>query len=161
MKNGLLIKDRGGYLLLCILRSVTVYYARGSPPFISLSLNPRDHFYQFGEVNSIHLVPAQKCAFINFTSRHSAEQAASGSFNKLVLKGISHVPHIMTREHATLVYTQKYAQKLCNCWAGLQKNGWLLLFTVPTHNESWTNQNFACSTYFFVKKWEVCLWDMM
>ncbi|CAI8048528.1 Pre-mRNA-splicing factor RBM22 [Geodia barretti] len=47
----------------------------------------RGHFYQFGEVNSIHLVPAQKCAFINFTSRHSAEQAASGSFNKLVLKG--------------------------------------------------------------------------
>ena len=56
---------------------------------LSLSLNPRGHFYQFGEVNSIHLVPAQKCAFINFTSRHSAEQAASGSFNKLVLKGIS------------------------------------------------------------------------
>ena len=48
----------------------------------------RGHFYQFGEVNSIHLVPAQRCAFVNFTTRESAEKAASGSFNKLIVKGV-------------------------------------------------------------------------
>ena len=57
------------------------------PPSLPPSSLPRGHFYQFGEINSIHIAPAQKCAFVNFMSRQSAEQAASGSFNKLVLKG--------------------------------------------------------------------------
>lgn len=47
----------------------------------------RDYFYQFGELRSISMVPRQNCAFVCFTSRHSAENAAEKSFNKLILKG--------------------------------------------------------------------------
>ncbi len=47
----------------------------------------RDHFYQFGEIRSITMVPKQQCAFVCFTNRYSAETAAERSFNKLILKG--------------------------------------------------------------------------
>ena len=33
------------------------------------------------------LVPRQQCAFIQFTTRSAAEQAAEKSFNKIILKG--------------------------------------------------------------------------
>ncbi|KAJ8866500.1 hypothetical protein PR048_032343 [Dryococelus australis] len=47
----------------------------------------RDHFYQYGEIRSITLVPRQQCAFIQFTHRTAAEQAADCTFNKLILGG--------------------------------------------------------------------------
>ncbi|GLG96642.1 hypothetical protein R5R35_010434 [Gryllus longicercus] len=47
----------------------------------------RDHFYQYGEIRSITLVARQQCAFIQFTSRTAAEQAAERTFNKLILAG--------------------------------------------------------------------------
>ena len=47
----------------------------------------RDHFYQYGEIRSINVVSKQQCAFIQFTSRHSAESAAEKSFNKLIING--------------------------------------------------------------------------
>ena len=47
----------------------------------------RDHFYQYGEIRSINVVPKQQCAFIQFTSRHPAEAAAEKSFNKLIING--------------------------------------------------------------------------
>ncbi len=56
-----------------------------SPP--PLSLPSRSHFYQFGELQGIHLVSKQKCAFVTFTTREAAEKAADGSFNKIVIKG--------------------------------------------------------------------------
>ncbi len=46
----------------------------------------RDHFYQFGEIRSITMVGRQQCAFVQFTSRSSAEAAAEKSFNKLILQ---------------------------------------------------------------------------
>lgn len=47
----------------------------------------RDHFYQYGEIRSITLVPRQQCAFIQFTQRSSSEAAAEHTFNKLILGG--------------------------------------------------------------------------
>ena len=47
----------------------------------------RNEFYQYGELRSVALVPRQQCAFIQFTSRNAAEQAAEKSFNKIILKG--------------------------------------------------------------------------
>ncbi|XP_075226297.1 pre-mRNA-splicing factor RBM22 [Lycorma delicatula] len=47
----------------------------------------RDHFYQYGEIRSISLVPRQQCAFIQFTQRSAAELAAERTFNKLILGG--------------------------------------------------------------------------
>lgn len=47
----------------------------------------RDHFYQFGEIRTIHLVPKQSCAFITYTTRTAAEMAVEKSFQKLVIHG--------------------------------------------------------------------------
>ena len=47
----------------------------------------RNHFYQFGEIRQITVASKQGCAFVQFTRRSSAEQAAEKSFNKLVIKG--------------------------------------------------------------------------
>ena len=47
----------------------------------------RDQFYQYGEIRSLSIVPRQQCAFIQYVSRHSAEQAAEKSFNKVIIKG--------------------------------------------------------------------------
>nr|CAG4640899.1 EOG090X0770 [Eulimnadia texana] len=47
----------------------------------------RDHFYQFGEIRSITIVSRQQCAFVTFVHRSAAEQAAEGSYNKLVIQG--------------------------------------------------------------------------
>lgn len=52
-----------------------------------LILFSRDHFYQFGEIRLITMVPKQQCAFVCFTNRYSAETAAERSFNKLIVKG--------------------------------------------------------------------------
>merc|ERR1711962_1941153 len=43
-------------------------------------------FYSFGELRNITLVPKQGCAFVQFTQRKSAEKAAEGTFNKLLIK---------------------------------------------------------------------------
>ena len=61
----------------------------------------RDHFYQFGEINSIHVVPKQKCAFVTFTTRQAAEKAADGSFNKVIIKGMTGIVHISSVVHDT------------------------------------------------------------
>jgi RNA recognition motif-containing protein len=37
----------------------------------------RDVFYAFGEVRTVKLLPAKKCAFVDFTSREAAELAAT------------------------------------------------------------------------------------
>ncbi len=47
----------------------------------------RDNFYQFGEIADIHLSGKNKFGFVTFTSRSGAEQAADGTFNKLIIKG--------------------------------------------------------------------------
>ncbi|XP_022319025.2 pre-mRNA-splicing factor RBM22-like [Crassostrea virginica] len=47
----------------------------------------KDHFYQFGEIRMINVVAKQQCAFVQFTTRSSAEAAAEKSFNKLIVGG--------------------------------------------------------------------------
>ncbi len=47
----------------------------------------RDHFYQYGEIRSVAVVPKQSCAFVQFTQRDAAERAAKECFNKLVIDG--------------------------------------------------------------------------
>nr|CAH7746540.1 unnamed protein product [Callosobruchus chinensis] len=47
----------------------------------------RDHFYQYGEIRSISLVPKQQCAFVQYTTRAAAEHATEKTFNKLILGG--------------------------------------------------------------------------
>ncbi|XP_025832921.1 pre-mRNA-splicing factor RBM22 [Agrilus planipennis] len=47
----------------------------------------RDHFYQYGEIRSISMVPKQQCAFVQYTTRAAAEHAADKTFNKLILGG--------------------------------------------------------------------------
>jgi len=48
----------------------------------------RDHFYYFGEIKSIKLVPAQHCAFIEFTTREACEAAVQKLFNRLIVNGV-------------------------------------------------------------------------
>ena len=47
----------------------------------------RDVCYQFGEIRSISIAPKQQCAFLQFTTRFAAEQAAEALFGKLIIKG--------------------------------------------------------------------------
>lgn len=47
----------------------------------------RDHFYQFGEIRSIHIATKQSCAFVQFTKRSEATMAAEKSLGKLIIKG--------------------------------------------------------------------------
>ncbi|XP_005190430.1 pre-mRNA-splicing factor RBM22 [Musca domestica] len=67
-------------------RNITTLYVGNLPEDIT-EPELRDHFYQFGEIRSIALVPRQQCAFVQYTKRSAAELAAEKSFNKLILQG--------------------------------------------------------------------------
>uniref|UniRef100_S4RS76 Pre-mRNA-splicing factor RBM22 n=1 Tax=Petromyzon marinus TaxID=7757 RepID=S4RS76_PETMA len=67
-------------------RTITTLYVGGLDDSIG-ETQLRNHFYQFGELRSVTVVPRQQCAFVQFTTRHSAEQAADKSFNKLIING--------------------------------------------------------------------------
>ncbi|KAJ2949486.1 hypothetical protein O0L34_g15407 [Tuta absoluta] len=47
----------------------------------------RGHFYQYGEIRSLTLVPRAQCAFVQYTTRSAAEHAAEKTFNRLVIGG--------------------------------------------------------------------------
>jgi pre-mRNA-splicing factor RBM22/SLT11 len=48
----------------------------------------RDHFYYYGEISSVKMNPAGRCAFVEFTSRDSAEEAVAKLHNNLIVNGI-------------------------------------------------------------------------
>eukprot|EP00271_Cylindrocystis_brebissonii_P004096 TRINITY_DN1551_c0_g1_i1.p1 TRINITY_DN1551_c0_g1~~TRINITY_DN1551_c0_g1_i1.p1 ORF type:complete len:550 (+),score=129.56 TRINITY_DN1551_c0_g1_i1:214-1863(+) len=48
----------------------------------------KDHFYGFGEIESIRIVQSRSCGFIAYTTREAAEKAADHLANKLVIKGL-------------------------------------------------------------------------
>ncbi|KFD65798.1 hypothetical protein M514_04718 [Trichuris suis] len=47
----------------------------------------RHHFYQYGEIRSVVMLPSKGCAFVQFTSREAAEVACDKTFGKLIVKG--------------------------------------------------------------------------
>ena len=47
----------------------------------------KDHFYAFGEIVSVRLVPASKCAFIEFATHDQATHAIDSLRNNLVIRG--------------------------------------------------------------------------
>ena len=49
----------------------------------------RDVFYAYGHIQSVHIVPKSKCAFVEYTDRAAAEYAASQLHNNCVIKGRS------------------------------------------------------------------------
>ncbi|KAI4463090.1 pre-mrna-splicing factor rbm22 [Holotrichia oblita] len=55
--------------------------------FLALTISVQDHFYQYGEIRSLSIVPKQQCAFVQYTTRAAAETAAEKTFNKLILGG--------------------------------------------------------------------------
>ncbi|KAL4183569.1 hypothetical protein AMTRI_Chr11g155760 [Amborella trichopoda] len=48
----------------------------------------KDHFYAYGEIESIRMVLQRACAFVTYTTREGAERAAEELSNKLVIKGL-------------------------------------------------------------------------
>ncbi|KAL7582146.1 hypothetical protein Lser_V15G46190 [Lactuca serriola] len=48
----------------------------------------RDSFYTHGEIESVKIVSQRACAFITYTTREGAENAANELSNKLVIKGL-------------------------------------------------------------------------
>jgi len=67
-------------------RAVTTLYVGGLPAGTK-DKEVRDHFYTFGEVRSIRMVPKQSCAFITFKERAVAEAAASQLYRVLTIGG--------------------------------------------------------------------------
>jgi pre-mRNA-splicing factor RBM22/SLT11 len=67
-------------------KSITTLYV-GNLGEILTEKTLRDHFYQYGEIRSVTMVPRQQCAFIQYTQRNAAEVAAERTFNKLILGG--------------------------------------------------------------------------
>nr|XP_054774025.1 pre-mRNA-splicing factor RBM22-like [Lytechinus pictus] len=67
-------------------RMITTLYVGGLGDKVTEE-DLKGHFYQFGELRSINVVPKQQCAFVTFTNRLGAEAAAENSFQKLIIKG--------------------------------------------------------------------------
>lgn len=67
-------------------KSITTVYVGNVSEKIS-EKDLRDHFYQFGEMRSLNIVPKQNCAFVTYTDREAAETAINRSFQKLVIQG--------------------------------------------------------------------------
>ncbi|XP_017778616.1 PREDICTED: pre-mRNA-splicing factor RBM22 [Nicrophorus vespilloides] len=66
-------------------RSITTLYIGNIGSLLEQDL--RDHFYQYGEIRSLSVVAKQQCAFVQYTTRLAAENAAEKTFNKLILGG--------------------------------------------------------------------------
>ncbi|XP_065845132.1 pre-mRNA-splicing factor RBM22-like [Oscarella lobularis] len=66
--------------------TITTLYVGSLPNSVTEKVL-RDHFYQFGEIQGISIVPRQNCAFLTYTTRDAAERAAEATFNKLVING--------------------------------------------------------------------------
>ncbi|XP_039273305.2 pre-mRNA-splicing factor RBM22-like [Styela clava] len=67
-------------------KTITTLYVGGLTEEIE-EQDLRDHFYQFGEIRSIHIASKQSCAFVQFTKRSDATSAAEKSVGKLIIKG--------------------------------------------------------------------------
>jgi len=68
-------------------KSVTTLYVGNVDKRIS-EQDLRDHFYYFGEITSLLLLPAQNCAFIEFETRAAAEAVFKKYQSNLIVNGI-------------------------------------------------------------------------
>lgn len=66
--------------------NITTLYCGGLDENVT-EADIKNAFYSFGELRNITVVQKQGCAFVQFTQRKSAEKAAEGTFNKLLIKG--------------------------------------------------------------------------
>uniref|UniRef100_A0A1L8DI31 Pre-mRNA-splicing factor RBM22 n=1 Tax=Nyssomyia neivai TaxID=330878 RepID=A0A1L8DI31_9DIPT len=67
-------------------KSITTLYVGNIGEHIT-ETDIKDHFYHYGEIRTITVLPRQQCAFVQYTKRSAAEFAAEKTFNKLVLGG--------------------------------------------------------------------------
>ncbi|XP_004926745.1 pre-mRNA-splicing factor RBM22 [Bombyx mandarina] len=67
-------------------KTVTTLYVGNLPDNVTED-ELRGHFYQYGEIRCLTLVPRAQCAFVQYTSRNAAEHAAEKTFNRLVIFG--------------------------------------------------------------------------
>ncbi|KAJ1952952.1 Pre-mRNA-splicing factor slt11, partial [Dipsacomyces acuminosporus] len=68
-------------------KSITSLFVMGMDKSITQS-DLRDHFYTFGELKSVVVVPKGNCAFINFKTRAAAEAASQAAMGGCVIKGV-------------------------------------------------------------------------
>ncbi|CAB3406133.1 unnamed protein product [Caenorhabditis bovis] len=69
--------------------SITTLYIGNLGPAGPLQVTQKelnDYFYQFGDIRNLRVLVEKGCAFIEFTTRESAERAAERSFNKVYIK---------------------------------------------------------------------------
>ncbi|KAI8321305.1 hypothetical protein GQ54DRAFT_187112 [Martensiomyces pterosporus] len=67
-------------------KSITSLFVLGMDKSVSQA-DLRDHFYTYGELKSIVVVPKGNCAFINFKTRPAAEAAAQAVLGGCSIKG--------------------------------------------------------------------------
>ena len=67
-------------------KTITTLYVGGMGDAVGEE-DLKNHFYQFGEIRSVHMVSERNCAFVQFTKRSEAELAAQRSAGRLMLKG--------------------------------------------------------------------------
>jgi len=68
-------------------KSITTLYVGGVTSDVS-EKDLRDEFYAFGELKDIRMAPRNNCAFVTYTTRDAAEEAAERLANRLIVKGI-------------------------------------------------------------------------
>jgi len=68
-------------------KSITTLYVGGVTSEIS-EKDLRDEFYAYGEIKDVRMAPRNNCAFVSYTTRDAAEEAADRLANRIVVKGI-------------------------------------------------------------------------
>jgi len=68
-------------------KSITTLYVGGVTAEIG-EKDLRDEFYAYGEIKDIRMAPRNNCAFVSYTTRDAAEEAAEKLSNRIIIKGI-------------------------------------------------------------------------
>jgi len=67
--------------------TVTTLYVGGVTELIA-EKDLRDEFYSYGEIKDIRMAPRNNCAFVTYTTREGAEEAASKLANRITVNGV-------------------------------------------------------------------------
>lgn len=68
-------------------KSITTLYVGGVTSEIS-EKDLQDEFYAYGEIKDIRMAPRNNCAFVTYTTREAAEEAAERMANRVTIKGV-------------------------------------------------------------------------